>query len=202
MNYIESLTRKAPPLFSVQWELPAGRVQPTIGWAVAALLDVIIRSLRPKRILEIGTSFGYGACALGDAAASYGGHVISLEIDEWLANAARKNIAALGLDSTVTVETVDARDYVREPMEPLGLILQDGGKEDYLPMLERLVDLLEPGGLLVSDDALFPVMDIPPQVKHWSDAIAAYNRALMNHRRLRTAWLPIGDGIAISVKIE
>jgi predicted O-methyltransferase YrrM len=202
MNYIENLTAKAPPLVSVQWDLPGGHVQPTIGWAVAALLDVIVRSHRPRRILEIGTSFGYSACALGQAAASYGGQVVTLEIDGWLAKAAKKNIAALGLEQTVTVETADAREYVREPTEPFGLILQDGGKEDYLPMLEQLVDMLEPGGLLVSDDVLFPVMDLPPQVKHWSEAIAAYNRALMNHVRLRTAWLPIGDGVAISVKTE
>ena len=200
MHYIASLAVKEPPLVSAQWDLPGEHVQPTIGWALASLLDVVIRSHEPRRILEIGTSFGYSACALGQAAATYGGQVISVEIREHLAGIARRNVNALALEKCVTVVTADARDYVRDLMGSFGLILQDGGKEDYLLMLERLVELLEPGGLLVSDDALFPIMELPMPVKHWGDAIAAYNRALMNHPRLRTAWLPIGDGVAISVK--
>lgn len=202
MNYISGLTAKEPPLASVLWDLPGEHVQPTIGWDVAALLDVLIRSRRPRRILEIGTSFGYSACALGQAAATYGGHVLSIEIREPLAKMARQNVAALGLDRTVTVDVADARESIRSVTGPYGLILQDGNKEDYLPMLERLVDVLEPGGLLVSDDVLFPVMTLPPSVQHWGDAIAHYNRSLMLHRRLHTAWLPIGDGVAISVKLE
>ena len=54
----------------------------------------------------------------------------------------------------------ESKETISTIHEPFGLILQDGGKLDYLPLPDRLVSLLEPHGLLVTDDILFPVMDI------------------------------------------
>ena len=200
MAYIHALSPE-PPQLRID-NVPGERLQPTIGAEAASLLQVLIAAHRPKLVLEIGTSLGYSAIAIGRAAASYGGHVISVESNARLADAARQNVAAESLEATVRIETADASQFIRNVKGPLGLILQDGGKEQYVPMLDGLVELLEPNGLLVSDDVLFPVMQLPPQVKHWADAMDAYNHALKNHRRLRTIWLPIGDGVAISVKVE
>jgi predicted O-methyltransferase YrrM len=80
------------------------------------------------------------------------------------------------------------------------LILQDGGKLDYLPLLNSLISLLEPRGLLITDDILFPVMDIPASAQAWQQAMADYNRALAIRADLHTVFLPIGDGMAISIK--
>ncbi|MBU1707560.1 hypothetical protein KKB28_06570, partial [bacterium] len=70
----------------------------------------------------------------------------------------------------------------------------------YTNLLNRLVDLLEPGGGLISDDVLFPVMTLPPSAESWRIAMLEYNQKLKLHPMLRTVWLPIGDGVAISVK--
>lgn len=202
LDYLASL--HAPPAalaFSAE-ELTGERVQPTVGPHVAALLDVLVRALRPRRILEIGTSFGYSACILGRAAATYGGQVWTIECREPLVQAARDNLAACGLEKTVNVVTGDARQILAGLDNSFEMVLQDGGKEDYLPLLDALVDRLEPCGLLVSDDVLFPVMTLPASAAHWAQAMSDYNRALAVHPRLRSVWLPIGDGVAISVKLD
>ncbi|MDD5087283.1 MAG: class I SAM-dependent methyltransferase [bacterium] len=182
-------------------EPPSGvQVQPTVGPQAAALLDVLIRAAEPPRILEIGTSCGYAACVMGMAAAAYGGTVVTMEIRGDLADAARRNVARLGLEATVSVLEGDARELVMTLTGSFGLILQDGHKELYEPLLDPLLERLDKGGLLVSDDVLFPVMKIPERVRGWAEAIERYNRRLRGHPLLRTTWLPIGDGVAVSVK--
>ena len=198
--YIETLSPEPLPL-SIS-SIADAPLQPTIGGLAATLIRVLIAAHQPRRILEIGTSLGYSAIALGRAASAYSGQVVSLEINERLAETARQNIAAAELGATVTVVTADARAWLRQAHGAFGFVLQDGGKEDYLPMLDSLVELLEPNGLLISDDVLFPVMELPTRVEHWKQAIAEYNRELASHPRLRTVWLPIGDGVAISAKLD
>jgi len=176
------------------------RIQPTIGPIAAGLVDLLVRSKRIARILEIGSSLGYSTCALGRAAQSHGGTVLSIEIDERIALIARENVRAAGLGGTVEILVADSKEVVRDLKDPFGLILQDGHKDDYLPMLNRLVELLEPGGILVTDDVLFPVMNLPASAAGWKRTIAGYNLALKLREDLRTVWLPIGDGVAMSVK--
>jgi len=70
-----------------------------------------------------------------------------------------------------------------------------------LPLLDPLVKLLEPHGLLITDDILFPVMDIPASARSWQEAMDVYNKTLAARSDLYTTFLPIGDGGAISVKL-
>ena len=176
--------------------------QPTIGPGVAQLVDVLILATRPKRVLEIGTSAGYSSIAMGKALKQVGGTLTTIEIDPRLARAAVENIADAGLADVVEVVIDDANEVIANITGPFGLILQDGSKDDYLRMLPRLLELLEPHGILVTDDVLFPVMDLPEEVKPYQYALRLYNGALQDHEELQTAWLPIGDGAAISVKAK
>lgn len=175
--------------------------QPTIGPCVAQLVDVLILATRPTRALEIGTSAGYSAIAMGTALRQVGGTLTTVEIDPRLGNAATDNIRAAGLEDVVEVIIDDANQVIADATGRFGLILQDGSKDDYLQMLPPLVDLLEPHGMLVTDDVLFPVMDVPDEAKSFQYALSLYNGALKERPDLQTVWLPIGDGVAVSVKI-
>ena len=72
------------------------------------------------------------------------------------------------------------------------MIFQDGDKRQYTPMLERLVELLRPGGLLVTDNVLWSGDVVPglarPEHQNAPDAmaIADYNQRLSRHPRLMT----------------
>jgi predicted O-methyltransferase YrrM len=89
---------------------------------------------------------------------------------------------------------------------PFDLIFQDGSKQLYLPMLDRLVELLRPGGLLVTDNVLWDGEVVPgfttAPKRDAADtaAIAAYNERLATHPALLTATVPLRDGVSISVK--
>lgn len=200
LAYIESLHRASDRLAVEEIPDETVRIQPTIGMIAAGLVDLLVRSGQITRILDVGTSLGFSCCALGRAARPHGGSVLSIEVDQRIARVARENIAAAGLADTVEILVADAKAAICELDGRFGLILQDGHKDDYLPMLDRLIELLEPGGYLISDDVLFPVMRLPASAEGWGCAIERYNQALKGRTELRTIWLPIGDGVAVSVK--
>ncbi len=176
--------------------------EPTIGPSVAQLVAVLVLATRPQKVLEIGTAAGYSAIAIGRALMQTGGRMTTIEIDADLAESARGNISEAGLGDVVEVLRADANETITKSSGSFDLILQDGSKDDYLQMLPRLIDLLELNGLLITDDVLFPVMDLPEPIKRWQHTMRIYNGALQTCPDLQTVWLPIGDGVAISVKVK
>ena len=89
---------------------------------------------------------------------------------------------------------------------PFDLIFQDGHKPLYNTLLDPLVNLLRPGGLLVTDNVLWDGEVVPGFVdnprKNADDtrAIVEYNERINAHPHLLTSIVPLRDGVAISVK--
>ena len=203
LAYLEPLLRPEWHDESLPHPAPDGlHHQPSLDAPVVGLIEVLVHALRPARILEVGTCLGRTALILGRAAASYGGRVVTVEVDTRLAELARANMAAAQLGDTVEVICTDAPQWIGEASGTFGLILQDADKKLYEPMLAPLMALLEPGGLLLSDDVLFPLMELPESARHWKAAMGSYNQALRDHPALRTTWLPVGCGLALSVKVS
>jgi len=105
--------------------------------AVQALLRVLAAG---RDVAELGTAFGEGAAAIAETARS----VVTVELDPERAAIARGRLAAL---ANVEALEGDAYELLRD-RGPFGLVFADGGRYDW----EQILDLLEPGGLLVKDD--------------------------------------------------
>src|SRR5258708_2970863 len=90
---------------------------------------------------------------------------------------------------------------------PFDLIFQDGDKLQYSPLLDRLVALVRPGGLLVTDNVLWDGEVVPDFVANPQNnrddtrAIAEYNERVAVHPQLRTSIVPLRDGVSISVRV-
>ncbi len=178
---------------------------PLVDAEVGVLLRVLVMALRATRILEIGTAVGYSGIWMAGALPE-GGMLLTMEVDEQRVQEARGNFARAGVDKRVNVISGNARLLLAKVSGPFDLIFQDGDKQMYGPMLDRLVDLLRPGGLLVTDNVLWDG-DVVPGFgarKHSDpadgEAIAKYNEQIHNHPSLVTSIVPLRDGVAISVK--
>jgi predicted O-methyltransferase YrrM len=179
---------------------------PLIEPESARLLRALVLALGARKVLEIGTAIGYSGLWMAQALPP-GGQLISMEIDPDRAATARRNFERAGLGSTATVIVGDVARFIHKVGGPFDLILQDGNKRLYEPLLDRLIDHLRPGGVLVTDNVLWDgevvegFVEPPRHERELTEAIRAYNRRLAAEPRLLTTFLPLGDGVAVSVKV-
>jgi len=178
---------------------------PLVDAEVGAMLRVLALAVRAERVLEVGTCIGYSGIWLARALPA-AGMLLTMEMSEDRARTARENFARAGVADRVNVMIGDAGRLVAKVQGPFDLIFQDGDKKLYSPMLDRLVSLLRPGGLLVTDNVLWDgkvvpgYIDPPPPPSEDTRAIAEYNERLNAHADLLTATVPLRDGVAIAVK--
>src|SRR5262249_1391444 len=204
-HYLAGLNRASDAVLDEIARGNAPRGLPLVDAEVGALLRVLAISVNATRILEIGTAVGYSGIWLAGALPP-DGMLITMEKDEARAREARDNFTRAGLDDRVSVIVGDAQLKVAKVSGPFDLIFQDGSKQLYSPLLDRLVALLRPRGLLVTDNVLWDGEVAPGYVAEpkrdasETRAIADYNARVAAHPALLTSIVPLRDGVSISVK--
>jgi predicted O-methyltransferase YrrM len=117
------------------------------------LLYSLVRATRPATIVEFGMSFGISALHLASAVRDNGsGRVVTTELSADKIAAAKQTFAETGLDDVITILEGDALSTLAGLDGPVGLVLLDGWKELYLPVIKLLEPQLSSGGLVVADN--------------------------------------------------
>jgi predicted O-methyltransferase YrrM len=207
-HYLSTLNQTSDRVLADIARAGESRDLPLIDAEVGALLRVLATAVSATRILEIGTAIGYSGIWLAGALPRHGnaGMLLTIEMNPERAREARENFSKAGFGDRVNVMVGDAERLVAKIAGPFDLIFQDGDKRLYGPMLDRLVALLRPGGLLVTDNVLWSGEVVPgfvnPPQRNADDtrAISAYNAQLYAHPQLITSIVPLRDGVAIAVK--
>jgi len=204
-RYLASLNRARTAVLDDLAADGAARGLPLIDAEVGALLRVLASTAGASRILEIGTAIGYSGIWLATALPP-DGMLITMEVDEGRAEEARRNFSRAGLASRVTVIVGDAQLKIAKVSGPFDLVFLDSDKQLYVPLLDRLVSLLRPGGVLVADNVLWDGEVVPgfraTPMRDPRDtrAVAAFNERVAAHPQLVTSIVPLRDGVSISVK--
>jgi predicted O-methyltransferase YrrM len=151
------------------------------------LLYALVRASRPETVVEFGTSFGISTIYLAAAVTDNGtGRVVTTELSERKAEAARANLQEAGVGAAVTVLIGDALQTLRDLPGPIGLVLLDGWKDLYVPVLRLLEPRLAPGALVAADDITFP--DAAGYRDYIRDPASGYV----------TVTFPVDDGVEVS----
>ena len=204
-QYIAGLNQLADPVLRELERDGKEQKLPLIDAEVGALLRVLATAIGATRILEIGTAIGYSGIWLAGSLPPHG-MLLTMEAKPERAQVARDNFARAGLAERASVIVGDAQRMLAKVSGPFDLIFQDGNKPQYLTQLDRLVELLRPGGLLVTDNVLWDGDVVPgfaTPAKHPAAdtrAIVEYNQRIHHHPQLMTVIVPLRDGVAISVK--
>jgi len=150
-------------------------------------------------VLEIGTFLGVSAAWMASAL-SPGGRLDTLESDDAHADDAEAWLARSGLAAAVRVLRGPAAGTLPDlPDGAYDLCYIDADKPGYPGYLEHAVRLVRPGGFIVADNVLYDGEVVAPRPGPEATALLAYSRAALDHPRLRTVVLGIGDGVALSV---
>lgn len=207
VRYLESLNRLGDALTDEVERASRHEDIPAVYPETGALLHMLTLASGAKRILEIGTAIGYSGLWMARAL-PHDGLLLSVELDPARAARARATFEKGGVAHRVSVMVGDAARLLSKVSGPFDLIFQDGDKSQYEPLLDRLVALLRPGGLLITDNVLWSgavvagYEAVDARSNDSTAAISAYNQRLASDSRLRTQFLPVGDGVAVSVKVD
>lgn len=161
-----------------------------IGEEAGAFLNLLIKALRPKLLLELGTSNGYSTVWLAEAARAVGGKVVTIEALEKKQTYARAAIAKAGLASVVEFRHGDALDILKTLPGPFDFVLLDIWKDLYIPCLDLFYPKLASGALIAADNMIEPAA-------HHAEA-ADYRRAVRGKPQMQSMLLPLGQGIELS----
>lgn len=179
---------------------------PIIRRDTQSLLRTLIASVRPGRILEVGTAVGFSALCMSEYAPE-GCRITTIEKYEKRIPIARQNFARYGREDAITLLEGDAADILAEMEGEYDFIFMDAAKGQYLHFMPDVVRLLRIGGMLVSDNVLQDgdILESRYAVTRRDRTIHArmreYLYELKHHPRLVTSILPVGDGVAVSVKV-
>jgi predicted O-methyltransferase YrrM len=159
--------------------------------AQGRFLYLVARSLGARRIVEFGTSFGISTLYAAAAARDNGnGRVIGSELEPSKQAKAVANLEEAGLGGVAEVRLGDALHTLREVPPPVDLVLLDGWKDLYLPMLELLAPKLRPGAVVLADN-----------VRTFKRALAPYVSYVQSGKSgFQSVTLPFPSGFEYSVR--
>ena len=170
------------------------------------LMLQLLRIKQPQSILEIGTAIGYSSLMMARHLPNT--HIVSIERDPKRYNEAIAYHERSTIKEQVTLIEADALEIANEelPIQKYDVIFIDAAKAQYQKFFEKYEPLLKEDGMIISDNLIFHghIFDNNQKqsrtLKQLVRKINRYNDWLANHPNYDTLLLPIGDGVAISLK--
>ena len=179
---------------------------PIIRRSMQSLLKFLLKFTKPKSILEVGTAIGFSALLMSEYAPG-DCHITTIEKYEKRIPIAKENFRKAGREDRITLLEGDATEILRELEGTYDVIFMDAAKGQYIHFLDDVLRLLAPEGVLVSDNVLQDGdvarsrYAIERRDRTIHKRMRDYLYTIKNHPQLETTILPVGDGVAISIKM-
>ena len=183
---------------------------PIVGPGAGGVLRLLARLTDAREVFEFGSGFGYSAYWF--ARGMDGGRVVLTEHDADELDTARDFFARADLSADVAFEAGDALDAVERYDGPFDVVLIDHQKTRYAEAFEAVREKVRPGGVVVADNVMWGPVDFDSLRRFLeggelpdgerSRGVAEYLDAVRADPAFETLALPVGDGLAVSYRVE
>lgn len=194
--YLASLEPAADPLLDALEAYAHARGFPLVGRASGRWLERLSRMIGARRVLELGSGFGYSAFFFARAVGE-GGWVECTEKDAHELEAADRLWGDHPLRARLRWHLGSALETLAALDGDFDVVFVDLAKRDYPAALDAAVPRLRPGGLLLADNVLWGGKVTRPGDPD-TEALRTFNLRLHADPRLDAAILPVGDGLAVA----
>jgi caffeoyl-CoA O-methyltransferase len=178
-----------PKILAIE-KLSERKFLPIIGPRKGKVLSEIVREVKPKSILEVGTLVGYSTILMGKELRN-DACIVTIEIHAGEARTAEKNVRKAEVLPTVRVMVGDAKAVIPRLRAKFDLVFIDAEKSEYLEYLRLVEAKLHKGSVLVADNAGI-----------FADEMRDYLDYVTSSRKYRSRYVAVGeDGLEISVKL-
>jgi predicted O-methyltransferase YrrM len=205
-DYVVSHSENEPELLQeLNRETYQKILQPRMlsGHYQGRILSMISKLVNPKNILEIGTYTGYSALCLAEGMQS-NGVLHTIDVNEELVDFQRKYFDKSGYGKQIHQYLGNALEIIPKLDTTFDLVFIDADKENYSNYFNVIIDKLNTGGIIISDNVLWSGKVLETTFKKYdtsTPALIEYNALLKKDKRIETVVLPIRDGLTISRKI-
>jgi caffeoyl-CoA O-methyltransferase len=199
-DYVTGLLPDRDPMFVEMEKKAEWEDFPLIGPQVGTLLEILTRAIKAKRIMELGSGFGYSGLWFARALPA-DGYLLLTDFEEKNRLMAEAYFERVGKKKLMEFRVGDALKILGEEKEPYDIIFNDVDKELYPQLIKPVYGLLRKGGLFVTDNTLWYGRVAGNQTDAPTDAIREFNKRLMADEGFLTLQLPLRDGVAVSLKI-
>ena len=165
------------------------------------IIDGILKDIKPKRILEIGTAVGYSAMCFSRYL-DENGTIDTIERDHERREEAKENIIKVGVEDKINILEGDAVEILPNLNENYDVVFIDAAKGKYPFFLEQAKRMLNNGGIIFADNILYKGYVMSDYNKHKQRTavrnLREYIKEVTEDENCTTEILEVGDGLAIS----
>ena len=203
-RYLRELVGGDHPVADEMERVAKERSFPIVDRVVGVTLEVLARAIGARRVLELGSGYGYSAYwfarAVGD-----GGEVHMTEGDAGNQEQALDFLGRAGFRDRVHSHVGDALDIIDELEGEFDVIFNDIDKHGYPEAWRKASERIRVGGLYLCDNVLWEgrvtgVADDDPRPE-WTAAVKEHNEAVASDERYITTIVPTRDGVAVAVRV-
>ena len=205
VTYIHSLETPENPLIEEIEQEALDTFVPIIRKETQSFLKVLLMMKKPLHVLEVGTAIGFSAILMSEYIPE-DGHITTIEKYEKRIPIAKENFKRAGKEKQISLIEGDALEVMQSLEGPYDFIFMDAAKGQYIHYMPEAIRLLASGGILISDNVLQDgdIIESRYAVERRNHTIPSrmreYLYELKHNNALQTSILPLGDGVAFSVK--
>jgi len=164
------------------------------------LLNMLLRLINAKNLLEVGTSTGYSTIWCAEAIIENSGKIITIEKNQGKIKRAKENFQKAEVSEIIEIKEGNAIKILEELNSQeknknfFDMVLIDADKENTIEYFDLILPMISKGGIVVTDNMLYP--------KKYRDDMKKFSNYIKTNPTLRTITSPIGNGEEITIKIK
>ena len=198
-EYLKKISPQENPILGEMEERARREGFPIVGPLVGRILFQLVRVGGARRILELGSGFGYSAywvaLALGES-----GEITLTEFSKKNVSLAKEYFQRGKIRSRVHFRQGEALEVLETLKGKFDVIFNDVDKHQYPEVFRRAAPFVRPGGLLIADNVLWQGRVLEPDPDPDTQGILEYTRLIFESPDFFSSILPVRDGISISLK--
>jgi predicted O-methyltransferase YrrM len=203
-EYVESNSQLEPTLLKeLNRETHLKILNPRMlsGSYQGRILSMISKIAKPKMVLEIGTYTGYSALCIAEGL-DRKGVIDTIDINEELQEIQNKFFKKSEFANQINQHIGNALEVIPKIKKKFDLVFLDADKENYINYFELVIDKINSGGILISDNVLWSGKVIDNKKNDLTTKkLIEFNNLVNNDKRIETVIFPVRDGLSISRKI-
>jgi len=195
LNVIDRLNRQSNRERSGKSKVAPDQEMLAITADTGIFFSVLLKAIKARCILEVGTSAGYSTLWFADAMdRNHSTRIITIEMNPQKVEWALKNFKEAGLDKMIEIKEGIALDLLHKLKGKFDFVFLDADKENIIRYFDIVLPMVRIGGIIAADNMLYP--------EHFRPAMRKYARHVHTRPNVQSVTVPIGMGEEITIKLR